>query len=380
LITLSKEVRALQKKAYQFAQEHFLANEEAWEERGAFPSETFSNIVQAGYSGLLTPQAFGGKGHTYLEATLIYEAFARGSFPLTFALGVHNVVGLKLSQEKIHNPQVKDIIRKINNGENIVGIALTEANAGSDPASLETTASLQGDKYILNGQKKWVTNGKEADYIAVVAKEEAHPKNTLMLLVDTRNEGVEIVDSPRKSAANFVSTPTIQFTNCVIADKMLISEHGLSAALQTIDYARLSVAAYCMGLSQEALDITTKYVSDRVQFGRPIIQNQGIQWKLAELQTEIEASRWFIYHVASLIDAGEMPSTKIAMAKLKASNVAMRVTVECAQLFGANGMLTSHPLARYINYAKMSEIVDGTSEIQKLIIGGNIAKEALKNK
>src|SRR5699024_3203409 len=148
----------------------------------------------------------------------------------------------------------------------------------------------------------------------------------------------------------------IKFTNYTITKDRLVSENGISASLQTIDIARLSVAAYCIGLTQEAIEKATKYLSERIQFGKPIIKNQGIQWLLAELQTELEATRWLTYHAASLIDAGEMSSTKLAMAKLKATNLAMRATVECAQMFGANGLLASNPMERYIKYAKIAEI------------------------
>ncbi|MHA6260236.1 acyl-CoA dehydrogenase family protein [Sporosarcina sp. CAU 1771] len=379
MITLSSDQIAIRSKAYDFAREALLPNEEKWEANGTFPYDAFQQTARAGYTGLLNSKELGGQGYSFLETALIYESLARGSFGFTFALGVHNVVGFGLSQSNTENEEMKRKITEISSGKKIAAIALTEPGAGSDPSSIESNAYLHNDGYVINGTKNWVTNGKEADYFAVVVKDKDDPTKTLMLLVDKTDAGLEILDSPKKFGANFISTPAIKFNDCFIPKDRLISETGLSSALQTIDVARLYIAAHSIGLTQQTIESAIQYLGGRIQFGRPIIKNQGIQWILADLLTELEAARWLTYHAASLIDQGKISSYKIAMAKLKAADLAMKATVECSQLFGANGLLQSYPMERYMKYAKISQIVDGTSEIQKLIIGRKIEKEALKS-
>lgn len=377
MINLSPEQVALRSKAYEFARENFQPYEQQWEAEGTFPYETFQKTARAGYIGLLSSKESGGQGYGFLESALIYESLARGSFGFTFAFGVHNVVGYGLSSANVADEEIKAKCKEIASGEKMVAIALTEPGAGSDPAAMQSTVTVTNDGYIINGTKNWITNGIEADYIVVVAKDDQNPKQTYMLFVDKNDAGITVTDSPRKMGANFVSTPEMKFTNCFVPKNRLISETGLRDALQIIDVARLCIASYAVGLTQQAIETALAYLGGRIQFGEPVIKNQGIQWELADLQTELEATRWLTYHTASLIDQDELSSMKLAMVKMKAADLAMNATVKCAQLFGANGLLESNPMERYIKYAKISQIVDGTSEIQKLIIGRTLAGEAL---
>lgn len=377
MINLSPAQVELRTQAYEFAKENFEPFEQQWETEGTFPYETFQKTARAGYIGLLSSKESGGQGYSFLESALIYESLARGSFAFTFAIGVHNVVGYGLSTANVSDEEIKAKCNEISSGKKLVAIALTEPGAGSDPSAMESTVTVTDDGYIINGTKNWITNGIVADYIVVVAKDEHNPKQSYMLLVDKNDAGIKIINNPRKMGANFVSTPEMKFTNCFIPKNRLISETGLRDALQIIDVARLCIASYAIGLTQQAIESALAYLGGRTQFGEPVINNQGIQWVLAELQTELEATRWLTYHTASLIDQGELSSMKLAMVKLKAADLSMRATVKCTQLFGANGLLESNPMERFIKYAKISQIVDGTSEIQKLIIGRKLAGQAL---
>lgn len=375
MINLSQEQVALQEKAYEFAKEHLQSNEAKWETEGTFPYDTFKLAIKEGFVGMGIPKELGGQGMSLLETCLVYESLARGSFPFTFSLGVHNVVsyGVYLANAE------ENIIREIATGEKMIAIALTEPGAGSDPASMSTTATLKDDGYVINGTKNWVTNGHESEYIATVVKDSENPYKTLMLLVKNSDKGMKLVDSPKKSGANYISTSTIEFKNCLIPKERLISEEGLKGALTTITYARLFVAAHSLGLTQQALDEAVRYLGNRPQFGQPLIKNQGIQWTLAELYSKLEAARWLTYHAASLADQNKVSNSKIAMAKLLATELAMKATTESSQLFGSYGILQSYPMERYMKYAKISQIIDGTSQIMKLVIGKDIEKRALRD-
>lgn len=375
MINLSQEQVALQEKAYEFAKEHLQPNEAKWETEGTFPYDTFKLAIKEGFVGMGIPKELGGQGMSLLETCLVYESLARGSFPFTFSLGVHNVVsyGVYLANAE------ENIIREIATGEKMIAIALTEPGAGSDPASMSTTATLKDDGYVINGTKNWVTNGHESEYIATVVKDSENPYKTLMLLVKNSDKGMKLVDSPKKSGANYISTSTIEFKNCLIPKERLISEEGLKGALTTITYARLFVAAHSLGLTQQALDEAVRYLGNRPQFGQPLIKNQGIQWTLAELYSKLEAARWLTYHAASLADQNKVSNSKIAMAKLLATELAMKATTESSQLFGSYGILQSYPMERYMKYAKISQIIDGTSQIMKLVIGKDIEKRALRD-
>lgn len=374
MIELSNNQIALQEKAYQFAKTYLQPNEAKWESEGTFPKDVFDLTREEGYVGMVIPKELGGQGISLLETCIVYESLARGSFPFTFSLGVHNVVsyGLFLANAE------ENTIREVASGEKLIAIALTEPSAGSDPSSLTTTATETKDGFVINGTKNWVTNGNEANYVAVVVKDSIDQRKMYMFLVKNTDDGLRIIDNPKKSGANFVSTSTIQFDNCFVPRDRLISNDGLKAALSTITYARLFVAAHTLGLIKQTLDETVKYLGGRIQFGKPLIHNQGLQWMLADLYSELEAVRWLTYHASSLADQGKTDATKIAMAKLRTTDLAMRATTECSQLFGSYGILESYPMERYIKYAKISQIIDGTSEIMKLIIGRELKKIALR--
>ena len=369
MIDLTSHQQNIRENAYAFAKEVLLPNDAMWEEKGEFPVDAFHAAMEAGYGGMLSPQDLGGQGLGVLESALIYESLARGSFPFTFALEVHNIVAYGLWKQLKGNKGLESKVVELSRGEKIGAIALTEPHSGSDPSSMQTHARLSNNHYIINGSKAWVTNGKEADYSLVIVKNQADPAQSLMLLVDKTDQGILVVDSPKKMGANLVSTPRYEFVQCVIPKDRLLSEKGLSEALHIIDMARLAVAAMAIGITQEALEQTVHYLGGRIQFGQPIIKNQGVQWMLADIWSELEAVRWLTYHTAYLVDQGKVPSYKISMAKLRATELAMKATVQCSQLVGANGFLETYPMERFIKYAKMSQIVDGTSQIQKVVIG-----------
>lgn len=200
--------------------------------------------------------------------------------------------------------------------------------------------------YVINGTKNWVTNGHEADYFAIVAKANDDLSKTLMLFVKKEDDGIKIVSNPKKADANFVSASTIKFDDCFVPKERLISDEGLKGALSTITYSRLFVAAHALGHTKQVHDEAVDYLGGRIQFGAPFIKNQGIQWLLANLYSELEAVRWLTYHAASLSDQNKTDATKIAMAKLRATELAMKATTQSAQLLGSYGILESFPMER----------------------------------
>lgn len=377
---LTKYQQDLREAAHSFARQHLVPHGEMWENSSVFPRDTFQAAIDAGYGAVMSPIELGGRGFGHLDAAVVYESLARGNFAFAFALLVHNNVTYGFHQLR-SDTEMQLIVRELASGSKIAAFAMTEPGAGSDPLSMQSCAVPEENGYKINGVKSWVTNGLEADYINVIVKDHQRPGKLMMLLLTKGERGMEIVSSDPKMGARFVSTPTIKFENCFVPASRLLSLEGMRNALRSIDIARLFVAALAIGLTEEAISFTIRYLGGRIQFGKPLIQNQGLQWELADLISELEANRMLVYHLAGAMDEeGKVPSYRLSMAKLKATELAMKASVQCAQMLGANGMLQYYPLERMIAYAKMSQIVDGTSQVQKIVIGRHIEKEALKTK
>lgn len=375
-IELSKEEIKLYEETLEFAKKNLAPYAHDNEESGKFPIDVLKQFCSAGYCCINLPEEFGGKNLGFLQSALVYEALAHGDAAFTFAMECHNNISYEIYKFNPHE-SVKELIPEMVKGNKLTSFALTEPEAGSDPSRCSTYATLEEDGYHINGTKTWATNGLEADLINVMVKD-GSPKGMLMLLVDNRSKGISIEKGSEKMGASFVSTPTIKFDNCIVPKERLLSSNGFKDVFWCIDIARIFVSAIATGLAQEAIDQTIKYLGKRVQFKKPLISNQGIQWSLAELSTQVEAGRWMTYRAATLMDKGE-PSIKAAtMAKLYCTDLAMKVTTECCQLLGANGYSKDYPLERMMRVAKMLQIVDGTTQIQKVVLGRFIEREGIE--
>ena len=291
------------------------------------------------------------------------------------ALGAYPIILFGSDGQK--QKYLPDIAR----GKRLAAFALTEAGAGSDAAAISTTAERKGDYYILNGTKQWITNGGEAEVYTVIASVDRSKgaRGALALIVEKGTPGFEFGKKEDKMGIRASATRELIFTDCKVPKENLLGKEGMGfiVAMKTFDQSRPGVAAQALGIAQGAMDLTVEYVKERKQFGKSISSFQGVQFILADMATEIEAARALIYATARMIDNGvRKVSRESAMAKLFASDMAMKVTTDCVQLFGGYGYMRDYPIEKYMRDAKITQIYEGTNQIQRSVIALSLIKES----
>ncbi len=273
--------------------------------------------------------------------------------------------------------EIKELVPDMSTGKKINAFALTEESSGSDPSSITSYAELKADGYHIHGNKMWIANAAEASYFNVMVKDGSpKSKNILMILLDRNTPGLTIGKKKPIMGLSAMSCCDLEFNNCVVSKKRLLSDKGYKEALRAIDVARVFVPSISIGIAQRVIDLTVNYLGQRISFDKPIISNQGVQWTLADLSTKVEAGRWLVYKTASLMDSKNKISIQASKNKLYATEVAMETTTKCLQFFGAQGYTENSVLSNNWALAKLLQIVDGTSEIQKIVIGRDLEKKA----
>ncbi len=346
-----------------------------------YPWEIIERLKEYGLMGEWIPKEYGGGGAGVLNMCIIVEELSRacggvgvayavnalGSFPIIFG-----------GTEEQKQRWLPDIAA----GKRLISFGLSEPMAGSDAASLKTRAELKGDVYILNGDKKWNTNGGAAEIYTIfcVTNPERGTRGISAIVAEKGTPGFEIGRREDLMGIRCVSVHNLHFRNCAVPVKNLLGEKegmGFAHAMQTLDNARPGVAAQAVGLAQGALELATEYARGREQFGQPIASFQGLQWMLADMATQVEAARQLVYHSARLLDAGVKNVSKIAaMAKVFATDTAMKVTTDAVQIFGGYGYCKDYPIEKYMRDAKITQIYEGTNQIQRLVIARNLIKES----
>lgn len=336
----------------------------------------FDKAVQDGYSGIDLSPTVGGKGLNYLQTALIYEGLAHGGGEFAFFMQLHNNITL-LIERLSQAPHIQDIVKRMVAGELLCGYAFTEQNAGSDPSANQGIAVLKEDGYHVTATKDWIANAGEADYFILIVKDES-PKGMVMFLVDKNTAGITVDDKKQVMAGKLLQTARIHFEDVIIPENMVLSQRGFQEALASIDVARIFVPAICVGVAQRCLDVACEYLAGRVSMGQPVLKSQGIQWRLAELTAKVSAARQLVYHAAELMDSGDSQMPYLAaQAKLLVPSVAMEVSTQCLQYMGAIGCDESHEMSRHFRMLKIFNMVDGSEEIQKFIVGRALAKDFL---
>jgi butyryl-CoA dehydrogenase len=312
-----------------------------------------------------------------LEQALIYEGLAYGCGVLSFLIQIHNNVTMEIGTFYDTSNEIKEFIPDMARGKKLNAFALTEEFSGSDPSLITSYAELKADGYHIHGNKKWIANAAEASCFNVIVKD-GSPKNKrlLMILLDRNTPGLTVGKPKPIMGLNAMSCCDLEFNDCIASKNSLLSDNGYKEALRAIDVARVFVPAIAIGVAQRVMDLAINYLSQRISFGKPILSRQGVQWILADLSTKVEAGRWLVYRTASLMDSGNKISIQASKNKLYATEVAMEATTKCLQLFGAQGYTENSVLSRNWEFAKLLQIVDGTSEIQKMVIGRDLEKRA----
>lgn len=369
-IELSEKEKILYEKSKSFSLEKISPNLIAWEQGNKKIREIIDILASNGYCGLGLPKEIGGGGFNFLECALIYEGLAYGAGTISFLIQLHNNIVYDIWNYYSISEEIKKIVPKMVNGEKLTAFALSEENAGSDPSSIKSYAEFKDERYHIYGQKSWIANSADADYFVVIVKDgKPYTKNMIMLLVDRDSPGLVIGENKPRIGSNAMSCCDLKFEDCIVSKDRLLSINGFKDALKSIDVARVFVPAIAIGISQRAIDMTVEYLGKRIAFNRPIITNQGVQWTLAELLSQVEAGRWLVYRTASVMDSGRNISVQAAMNKLFATDLCMKITLECMQLWGANGYARDSIIGQYMAFAKLLQIIDGTSQIQKVVIG-----------
>jgi alkylation response protein AidB-like acyl-CoA dehydrogenase len=368
---LNDEERALVQMVREFADEVAAPASIDYEERSEDPIALYKQLADLELTGIPFPEEYGGGGQAYATYLLVIEELARVYLGFTIGLSVHTLCAFAVSQ--FGSDQLKkDVLTRLCAGEWFGAYSLSEPGSGSDAAALSTKATHVDGGYKLNGSKVFCTRGAEADAVLLMGRTgDATANGISAFIMESGTEGFE--GSKKEDKMGWRSSPTwmLSCTDAFVPEARLVGEEGqgFKIALASLDSGRLGIAASSIGLAQGALDEALKFTSEREQFGKPVNQNQGLQFMLADMSTQIQAGRQLYRHAARLRDAGLDYSLEAAQAKLFCSDVAMKVTTDAVQLHGGYGYITEYPVERYMREAKALQIVEGTNQIQRLVIG-----------
>ena len=345
-------------------------------EQGEFPRDILQKMGELGLMGTTAPESLGGSEMDFTSYIIAINELSKVSAVVGVILSVHTSVGTNPIIYFGNDAQKQKYVPKLASGEYLGAFCLTEPSAGSDAGSLKSRAVKDGDSYIINGSKVFITNGGEADVYIVFASTspELGTRGISAFIVEKGTPGLVIGKDEHKMGLHGSSTVQLTFENMVVpAGNLLGAEgEGFKIAMSNLDAGRIGIAAQALGIAEAALEAATDYAKERVQFGKPIAANQGVGFKLADMATAVEAARLLVYRAANLRTQGLPCGKEASMAKLFASKTAVDVAIDAVQIFGGYGYTEDYPVERYFRDAKVTEIYEGTSEIQRIVIGKHL--------
>ncbi|MCC2503725.1 acyl-CoA dehydrogenase AcdA [Bacillus cereus] len=375
---LSEEHEMIRKMVRDFAKNEVAPTAAERDEEERFDRELFDQMAELGLTGIPWPEEYGGIGSDYLAYVIAIEEVSRVCASTGVTLSAHTSLAgwpiFKFGTEE----QKQKFLRPMAEGKKIGAYGLTEPGSGSDAGGMKTIAKRDGDHYILNGSKIFITNGGIADIYVVFAltDPESKQRGTSAFIVESDTPGFSVGKKESKLGIRSSPTTEIMFEDCRIPVENLLGEEGqgFKVAMQTLDGGRNGIAAQAVGIAQGALDASVEYARERHQFGKPIAAQQGIGFKLADMATDVEAARLLTYQAAWLESEGLPYGKESAMSKVFAGDTAMKVTTEAVQVFGGYGYTKDYPVERYMRDAKITQIYEGTQEIQRLVISRMLTK------
>jgi butyryl-CoA dehydrogenase len=381
---LTEEQQMIRDLARKVSLEKVLPKRAEWDETGEFPWEAMKAFAAADLCGLYIPEEYGGMGINVFNFCLATEEISRvcGGVGVTFAasaLGSTPIILFGTDEQK------KKYMPDIAAGKKLAAFGLTEANAGSDAAGIETTAKKEGDYYIINGTKQWITNGGEAEVYTLIAMTDKNKgaRGASAFIIEKNTPGFTFGKKENKMGIRCSATRELVFQDCKVHKSQMLGKEGMGfiVAMKTLDLTRPGIGAQAVGIAQGALDEALKYSRERVQFGKPIAALQAIQHMLADMATQVEAGRALVYACARMIDAGSKDYTLSAsQSKLFASDTAMKVTIDAIQILGGYGYMKEYPVEKMARDAKITQIYEGTNQIQRNQIGLALIKESASKK
>ncbi|MFC5466475.1 acyl-CoA dehydrogenase [Lederbergia graminis] len=375
---LSDEHTMIRKLVRDFAKKEVEPTAAERDENERFEVEIFEKMAMLGLTGIPWPEKYGGIGSDYLAYCIAVEELSRVCASTGVTLSAHTSLASWPIYAFGTEKQKQQYLRPMAEGKKIGAYGLTESESGSDAASMKTTARINGNHYVLNGSKIFITNGGVADFYIVFALTDPKDKRSATAFIIEKDfPGFSIGKKERKLGIRSSPTTTIIFENCKVPVENVLGEvgKGFKIAMMTLDGGRNGIAAQAVGIAQGALDAAVAYSKERKQFGRAIVENQGISFKLADMATSIEAARLLTYQAAWLESTGQPYGKASAMSKLLAGDTAMKVTTEAVQVFGGYGYTKDYPVERYMRDAKITQIYEGTQEIQRLVIARMLTKD-----
>ncbi|EGU6979229.1 acyl-CoA dehydrogenase family protein [Vibrio parahaemolyticus] len=375
---LNEDQRAFADTAQQFSLERLAPMAAEWDEKQNFPKDVLREAGELGFLSLYTPEAHGGLGLSRLDASIVFEQLSMGCTSTTAFMTIHNMVSWMVASFATEDVRAK-YCPKLVTGEWLGSYCLTEPNAGSDAASLTTTASKKGDTYVLNGGKAFISGAGETDVLVVMARtDEAGAKGVSAFVVPAQADGISYGRKEPKMGWNSQPTRAVTFENVVIPASHLLGEEGQGFifAMKGLDGGRINIATCSVGTAQQALNQATQYMLERKQFGKSLAQFQALQFKLADMATELVAARQLVRYAASKLDRGDPDATTYcAMAKRFATDVGFQICDQALQIYGGYGYIKEYPMERYFRDVRVHQILEGTNEIMRLIIARRLLSE-----
>lgn len=375
---LNEDQRAFADTAQQFSLERLAPMAAEWDEKQIFPKDVLKEAGELGFLSLYTPEEHGGLGLSRLDASIVFEQLSMGCTSTTAFMTIHNMVSWMVASFATEDVRAK-YCPKLVTGEWLGSYCLTEPNAGSDAASLTTTASKKGDTYVLNGGKGFISGAGETDVLVVMARTgEAGAKGVSAFVVPAQADGISYGRKEPKMGWNSQPTRAVTFENVVIPSSHLLGEEGQGFifAMKGLDGGRINIATCSVGTAQQALNQATQYMQERKQFGKSLAQFQALQFKLADMATELVAARQLVRYAASKLDRGDSDATTYcAMAKRFATDVGFQICDQALQIYGGYGYIKEYPMERYFRDVRVHQILEGTNEIMRLIIARRLLSE-----
>jgi hypothetical protein len=375
LIPLTEEQRAIQRTAREFAQAEIAPHAERWDREASFDRSVIGKLGDLGFLGMMLPEAYDGLGLDTCTYLVALEEIAAVDASVAVLMSVHNSLPTQMILQYGNDEQRRRFLPSMARGERVGAFALSEPDAGSDAASLTASAVRDGDHYVLNGVKAWVSHGSFADVVLCMARTDTRgdhkgARGISAFLITPDMPGFSVGKKEDKMGLRGDPTVHLVMDNVRVPRSNLLGDEGMGFiyAMQSLDHGRLGIAAQAIGIARAALELSVRYAAERKQFSKPIKEFQAIQFKLADMATRVTSSRALLYVAAAAKDRGEPITQFASMAKLLASETAMWVTSQAIQIFGGYGYVKGYPIERLFRDAKVTEIYEGTSEIQRIVI------------
>ncbi len=376
---LTEDQMMYRDSAREFAEKRLFHIAEELDAKGEMPKELLQEAAEIGFFGLFAPEEYGGMAVDTLSYALVIEEISKACAGLAISMSVHNSLVIKAIEMYGTDVQKKEYLPKLATGEIIGAYSLSEPNSGTDAGSLQCQAIAKGDDYIFNGTKSWVSTAQFAGIfiVFVLTDPEKDSKGISAILVPSGIEGMTLGANEKKMGMKCSDTRELSFMDARVPKANLLGEenHGFKVALSLLDNGRIGIASQSLGIAEAAYAEALKYSKERKQFGKTLSQFQAIQFKLADMATRIEAAKLLVYQAAVLKDSGERHSREISMAKLYASETANFVANEAVQIHGGYGYVKEYPVERYFRDARVTEIYEGTSEAQRMVISRDLLKD-----